>query len=443
MPRTVGLWIVFAATIAWYLLRPSVHGASERFYLLLPPVALALLLTSRQPGKGRIVAHTALAAVCLIAIGAYLYAPFRRFGNFSPTATDSLLPEAGIAAYFLLGVAIVLITAWAFSQRLGRAVSSRVVRGDATGRLACCGRSALRSVIALPLFIGFAVPYVIAATYIHRVKLPNRTTPRKALKRPFEDVTFTTADGYRLRGWFMPALNGPSSRTVIICHGLGVNRSFFLHVSRIADGLNANTFIFDFRGHGDSDGHTVALGGHEGTDVVAAVDYLRQKHQAECKELIGLGISMGAASLIHGSTQLEKPLDLLILDSSLASAAELADGVVASFPRALRPLVIAPGLLLASLHAGCWLPGVRPEEWISSVRAPVYIIHGQTDGMIPLAHGKRLFARAVQPKDFWWSPVPGHTTEVTAAPEDYVRHVRQFMDKTYAVTHRAVRQTGP
>jgi fermentation-respiration switch protein FrsA (DUF1100 family) len=443
MPRNRSLWIIAAAALGWILLKPWVHGASERFYLLLPPVALALLLTSRQPRKGRIIAHTALAAACLIAVGAYVTRPLWRFSKFSPTAADSLLPQAGIVAYFLLGVAIVLTVAWVLSQRLGRAVSKRLVRSDAPSRLASCSRAALGAAISLPLFIAFATPYVIAATYIHRFKIPNGTTPQRALKRPFEDVAFTTADGYRLRGWFMPAPKGPSARTVIICHGLNVNRAFFLGVCRIADGLNANTFMFDFRGHGDSDGRTVSLGGHEGLDVVAAVDYLRQHRPAQCKELIGLGISMGAAALIHGSSQLEKPLDFLILDSSFAAATDLADGVVAPFPAAIRPWIIAPGVLLASLEAGCWLSDVRPEDWIRSVRAPVFIIHGQFDEMIPLAHGKRIFEKALPPKDCWWSPIRGHTTEVVTDPQEYIKRVRQFMDKTCAVTRGPARQTGP
>ena len=49
---------------------------------------------------------------------------------------------------------------------------------------------------------------------------------------------------------------------------------------------------------------------------------------------------------------------------------------------------------LASLHAGCWLPDVRPEERIGQVRAPVLVVHSRRDPLIPAEHGVRLHGRA-------------------------------------------------
>ena len=71
--------------------------------------------------------------------------------------------------------------------------------------------------------------------------------------------------------------------------------------------LAANVLLFDFRGHGDSDGHTISLGRHERLDVLAAVHYLRAQRAEQARTVMGLGISMGASALTHAAAEIEPP----------------------------------------------------------------------------------------------------------------------------------------
>ena len=43
-------------------------------------------------------------------------------------------------------------------------------------------------------------------------------------KLAYETIDFPTADGLTLRGWFIPAAGGATGKTIILCHGMGVNR---------------------------------------------------------------------------------------------------------------------------------------------------------------------------------------------------------------------------
>jgi hypothetical protein len=47
-------------------------------------------------------------------------------------------------------------------------------------------------------------------------------------KLAHETVEFSTADGVRLKGWFLPAPGGESGRTIIFCHGWRANRGEML-----------------------------------------------------------------------------------------------------------------------------------------------------------------------------------------------------------------------
>ena len=71
--------------------------------------------------------------------------------------------------------------------------------------------------------------------------------------------------------------------------------------------LADNAVMFDFRGHGDSDGHTISLGRHERLDVLAAVHYLRAQRAEQARPVMGLGISMGASAPTHAAAEIEPP----------------------------------------------------------------------------------------------------------------------------------------
>src|SRR5262249_23127655 len=146
--------------------------------------------------------------------------------------------------------------------------------------------------------------------------------------RTFEPVAFVTADDFTLRGWFVPAAEGPSSRTLVICHGLGAHRSLFLPYPAVGGALQIDVLLFDFRGHGDSDGHTVGRGCDERLDVLAAVSYVRTERPGQAEEVLGLGISMGSSGLIYAAAEVDPPLDGVIVDSGFASASDLTDSVL-------------------------------------------------------------------------------------------------------------------
>ena len=69
----------------------------------------------------------------------------------------------------------------------------------------------------------------------------------------FEDVFFTTQDGLRLHGWFIP--HQDARATLVWFHGNAGNISGRLaNIKLLHDRINTNIFIFDYRGYGRSEG---------------------------------------------------------------------------------------------------------------------------------------------------------------------------------------------
>jgi fermentation-respiration switch protein FrsA (DUF1100 family) len=75
-----------------------------------------------------------------------------------------------------------------------------------------------------------------------------------------------------------------------------------------------------------------------------------------------------------------------------------------------------------------------PFDWfrtlrrLNRVRAPVLVIHGTADEVIPLANGRALFHAARGPKQSLWVDGAGHNDLVERAGARYWAALRRFAD---------------
>jgi fermentation-respiration switch protein FrsA (DUF1100 family) len=192
----------------------------------------------------------------------------------------------------------------------------------------------------------------------------------------WEEVHFRAKDETALHAWFIPNTN--SQRVVLICHGNGGNISHRLDLCQLVSDAGLNAFIFDYRGYGKSEGKPDEAGTY--ADALAAFDWLIQKGFAP-GQIIALGESLGGA-----------------IAAEVASCRE------------------AGGLILQSTFTsmtaiGCEVYPFLPVRWLCTfkydtlsklprINAPILILHGPKDGLIPFRHGQELFAAANEPKLF-------------------------------------------
>jgi fermentation-respiration switch protein FrsA (DUF1100 family) len=64
---------------------------------------------------------------------------------------------------------------------------------------------------------------------------------------------------------------------------------------------------------------------------------------------------------------------------------------------------------------------------IGAIHAPLLILHGDQDEVVPYAHGRRLFAAANEPKRFY--PIAGahHNDTYMAGGDGYFSALRDFL----------------
>lgn len=192
-----------------------------------------------------------------------------------------------------------------------------------------------------------------------------------------EDVRFTTADGIALSGWFRPG--PPGAVTVIVFNGNAGDRS---HRAPLAAALAREGFgvlLFDYRGYA----------GHAGTpsedglaaDARAAREHVRGRRDVDPARIAYFGESLGSAVAI--ALALEHPPAALVLRSPFTSLEDMAK---------LHYPWLPIGPLLAERYDSIGR--------IGSVGAPILVVAGTRDRIVPLDHSRRLFDAASDPKRF-------------------------------------------
>jgi fermentation-respiration switch protein FrsA (DUF1100 family) len=215
----------------------------------------------------------------------------------------------------------------------------------------------------------------------------------------YRQVEFTTADGVRLDGWFLPA-RAPRQGSVLFLHGNAENIS--THIASVAwmPAAGFDVFLFDYRGYGRSAGQP-SLDGLE-QDFRAALRTLIAMPAADPERIVVFGQSLGAALAIIAlaDPQDRSKVRALVVEGAFTSLRALAREKLAG-AWLTWPLQWPLSLTIDDRY--------RPIDAIGSLSPlPVLIIQGEADRVVPRAHGIALFEAAREPKQLWLLPGTGH-----------------------------------
>ncbi len=417
-PENIGRILILSAGSLWILF--SFHNIlpfpNEVFYMSLPLVwGLFHFLFRRDVLKNLFRWRHAFKAagyfVCVVAF----------FWYFSYTMRWKIIwKEVFLASYFLLAVGIIIY----YTRCIIKAFAAWLVSPFRNPQK----RKIISGLIYVCLWFLIILPYILAAFSIHRPKIGDQVDPRSELNLSYEQVWLRTRDGVRLHAWFVACPT--SDRSVVIGHGLGANKSNFLPLVDLWHGLGYNVLIFDFRGHGHSEGHTVTFGAREKYDIIAAVHYLSARPDMAPDKIIGYGVSFGGAALIHAAKE-DTRIKALVVDSSFSDVETMAKRVVdlvRFVPPFLTDTIARLGLMFVDLECGFPLRDYAPQQVIPHIHdRPVLIIHGKNDRLIPWGESKSLYDKARSPKEFYWVESAGHYA--TLVEPDYRHRLRQFLIK--------------
>ena len=230
--------------------------------------------------------------------------------------------------------------------------------------------------------------------------LPSREilqTPAAAGLR-FADVALQAEDGERLHGWWIPA-SRPTIGHVLLCHGNAGNVGDRIPHVALLSAAGFDVLAFDYRGYGRSSGRPSERGTYR--DARAARDVLLAQEGVDAARVLYLGESLGGAVAL--ALAVEQPPAGLILQSTFTSVRDMARLHYPLVPRALVPDAY-PSLRL-----------------IRRLEAPLLVLHGDRDRIVPARHGDELFAAAPGPKRIESFAGAAHNDLITREGSAWIR----------------------
>jgi len=234
--------------------------------------------------------------------------------------------------------------------------------------------------ILVVIAIGYMAIVFLVYLFQHKlIYYPSRSiyyTPSDAGLN-YRDIELKTKDNLALHAWYVP--NDSARATVIFCHGNAGNISGRLETIRTLHRLGLNVLIFDYRGYGKSEGRPSEKGTYR--DAEAAWEYVTKNLEIPANRIILMGRSLGGP--VAARVAATRDPAALILESTFTSAADLATEI---YP---------------------WLPVRRliryrydTQAMLDRVNCPVLVAHSRDDRLIPFHHGRDLFKRAREPREF-------------------------------------------
>ena len=243
----------------------------------------------------------------------------------------------------------------------------------------------------LPLLGFAAVAYaaLVGGLYLFQRQLlyfPDRAHPELfgLQQLGVREVTLSTEDGLSLLSWYVPAR--PGRPVIAYFHGngghIGYRAERLLRFSREGFGV----LMAEYRGYGGNPGTPSEAGFY--ADGRAALAFLDREGLA-ADRLVLYGESLGSGVAV--ALAVEHQIAALVLEAPFTSVAEVAQSHF--------PYVPASRMVVDRFDS---------LSRIGKVKAPILLLHGERDRVVPVRYGRALFDAAPEPKEGWFAPEAGH-----------------------------------
>jgi uncharacterized protein len=224
------------------------------------------------------------------------------------------------------------------------------------------------------IWIGVVAVFTASQRRLLYFPDPTRVPPESAGLAGVSEETVTTPDGITLITWWSPPK--PGKPVIVYFQGNGGNMAVRAERVRLLQSTGAGVLMLGYRGYSGS-------GGTPSEAALIADGNLIIKRLIErgtpSKRIVAFGESLGTGIAVQ------------------MAAAHGLGGVILDSPYTSLPDVAATHYPFLPAHWFMW-DQYNSLARIGQVRAPLLIVHGELDTVVPVALGQRLFEAANEPK---------------------------------------------
>ncbi len=230
------------------------------------------------------------------------------------------------------------------------------------------------------------------------------TPPAAAGLPQAEEVVLDSSGGQRVIVWHIPPRG--EKPAVLYFHGNGASLRWRVNRFRALAADGTGLLALSYRGYGGSSGRPTEQGLID--DALAAYAFAAGRYPMSRIALWGESLGTGVAVALAA----QRPVARIVLESPFTSVADIAAQIYWFFP--VRLLI---------------KDAFRSDLRIGGVTAPILVLHGERDSVVPIALGEQLYDLITAPKRFVRFPGAGHNE---LASYGAVEAARQFLSEPIA-----------
>ncbi len=219
------------------------------------------------------------------------------------------------------------------------------------------------------------------------------------------DEEMLPVDGEATHLWYIKT-EGERRGVVLFSHGNAGNIAGRLETADLLRDLGLDVVLYDYGGYGKSTGRPSEARCYD--DARAVWKYLTDTRGIAPSEIILSGRSLGAGPTCQLATEVQAAA--VIIESAFLSVAKRAQEMYPIFPVAL--------LIRHRFDNG---------RKIQDIKSPVLLVHSQQDEIIPYDHGRALYERANEPKE-WLEIQGGHNDGFWLTGDSYTEGLNAFIE---------------
>jgi len=199
--------------------------------------------------------------------------------------------------------------------------------------------------------------------------------------------------------------------SIFILHGNAGSLNGWQSVAEMLWEQGYQTFIFDYPGFGNSDGH------ERHKEVILAAqksfEYFNALPEVDSTKKMLMGFSLGGNLALKIGTDYQDKLDAMVIEGAFTNYRAIG---IATTPKIFR---FAPWLVLGSKFKG--------EELVKDWKKPLLVVHSATDDVIPYAMGKEIYQNAGTNRKELWTIKGAHLQGFGLYPTEYFYKIRNLL----------------
>ncbi len=237
----------------------------------------------------------------------------------------------------------------------------------------------LLAILPVLIYVGIgALLYTFQRSLLYPGVIGAVAAPAEYKLANVEAEKVKTDDGLELTSWFTPPKDAKTGIVVVYFHGNGDNLLAGSRLMPFYTKRGYGVFLCEYRGYSGNPGKPTEEGLY--TDARACVSWLKD-HGYGLDRIVLYGESLGTGVAVQ--TAVDNPPRLLILESPYTSVAEVVKQFYSRYP---------VDLMLKDRYDSI--------DKIAKVKAPVLVVHGDLDTLVPFEMGQAIYAAANEPKTF-------------------------------------------